>query len=61
MELKIKVQIKHVYGNETIYPFCEKAKIFAQMLNQRTLTRHDIQHIKQLGYAVEVVRAPVTL
>ena len=61
MELKIKVQIKHVYGNETIYPVCEKAKIFAQMVNQRTLTRRDIQYIKQLGYAVEVVMAPVTL
>lgn len=53
--MAIQVSIKSVYGKETIYPVCEKAKIFASLVEQSTLTRTDISRIKALGFVVEVV------
>lgn len=61
MSKTIKVEVKNVYGKETIYPSCEYAKIFASLVGQKTLTRGDILKIKQLGYNVEVVSAEVEL
>ncbi len=52
----IQVKIKNVYGNETIYPVCDKAKIFARMVGQKSLTMTEIQNIKALGYTVQVVQ-----
>lgn len=52
--MTITVTIKNVYGTETIYPVCEKAKIFADLAGTRTLTRCAIERIKRLGYAVTV-------
>lgn len=57
--LSIVVQVKHIYGNESIYPHCAKAKLFAKLLSQRTLTRGNLDVIKQLGYEVRVF-TPVT-
>lgn len=59
--MKITVQIKNVYGNQTIYPICESAKTFAAMLGQRTLTMENIHYIKALGYEVEVQQHVVKL
>jgi hypothetical protein len=53
--MKIQVQLKNVYGRETIYPVCVSAKIFASIAGQKTLTEREIQKIKDLGYTVEVV------
>lgn len=50
----IKVKIKNVYGNETIYPECETAKTLARLAGTTTLTRKAIELIKALGYTVEV-------
>lgn len=58
----ITVRIKNNYGQDTIYPVCEKAKTFSKMLGQKTLTRGDINNIKELGYAVDVeTEAPAWL
>lgn len=58
----IQVEIKSVYGNEKIYPVCIKAKAFARLVRQTTLTNRDIEAIKELGFTVEVVTAkPRTL
>jgi hypothetical protein len=54
--MKIVVQIKHVYGNELIYPVCETAKIFSYIAGNKTLSSHTIEQIKRLGYAVEVAQ-----
>ncbi len=59
--MSIQVSIKNVYGRETIYPACDKAKTFAQMLGQSTLTTRDIQSIKSLGFAIEVIQDKVSL
>jgi hypothetical protein len=53
----IQVQVKNVYGNELIYPICEKAHTFAALIGCKTLTWHAIQNIKKLGYSIETVKA----
>ena len=55
--MKITIQIKSVYGNETIYPVCAKALQFAKMLNQKTLTKRDLQNIQELGFEIELKNA----
>ena len=60
--MSIKVTIKNVYGNETIYPACENAQRFADLAKQKTLTPREIALIKALGYTIEVTQtAPKTL
>lgn len=59
--MKIQVQLKNVYGNTTIYPICDKAKLFAALVGQKTLTARDIKHIKDLGYSVDVIQETVSL
>jgi len=54
IKLQISVRLKHIYGNQAIYPACDTAKTFAKMLGQSTLTKFDIEYIKQLGYTVAV-------
>ena len=52
--MQIQVEIKAVYGNESIYPACETSKLFASIAGTKTLTRNAIRDIKALGYGVEV-------
>ncbi len=54
--MEILVDIKSVYGIDKIYPVCEKAKTFCEMLNTKTLTDHAIKKIKELGYTVNVLQ-----
>ena len=49
----IKVEIKNNFGNEAIYPACEKAQIFAEIAGTTTLTRDTIAKIKALGYQIQ--------
>ena len=39
-------------NNQLIYPFCEKAKIFASMYGQKTFTQDNLQDIKKLGFGL---------
>ena len=60
--MSITVTIKSNYGQEAIYPACEASKVFAALAGTKTLTRKDIDLIKQLGYSVAVAQTqPVTL
>ena len=60
--MQITVTIKNVYGNELIYPACDTARGFTDLLATKTLTRRHIEGIKALGYAVIVAQAaPATL
>ena len=47
--MTITVQIRNVYGTDTVYPACDKARAFAAIANQKTLTRTTIEQIKALG------------
>ena len=50
----ITVQIRNVYGNETIYPACDRSRAFAEIAGTKTLTRHVINQIKALDYEIVV-------
>lgn len=50
--MEITIKHKNVYGNDLIYPVCDKAKIFASIANTKTLSIRDLALIKSLGYAV---------
>ena len=57
----LKVQIRQVYGRDFIYPHCDTAKKFAELIRQKTFTELDIERIKALGYKVEVHQPVRTL
>ena len=50
----IKITVKSVYGNETIYPACERAQLFAEIAGTKTLTEPTLRRIKALGYEILV-------
>lgn len=52
--MHITVAIKSIYGNQVIYPACERADAFASIAGTRTLTPQVIKQIKALGYEVRV-------
>lgn len=56
--MKIQVQIRNVYGVETVYPVCRHAQFLAAMAGTKTLTVEKLRLIQANGYDVEVV--PVT-
>jgi hypothetical protein len=53
--MKIQVKIASKYGKELIYPCDPAAHLFAEIAGTTTLTRAVIEHIKALGYTVEVI------
>jgi len=53
--MALQVQIRNVYGNELVYPVCEQAKLFTQLLGVKTFNHHQIETLKQLGYIFEAV------
>jgi hypothetical protein len=55
MSQVIKVSVKNVYGRETVYPECEKAKLFCKLTNTVTLTEDACFYIEQLGYTFELI------
>lgn len=50
----IMVEVRTVYGNEMIYPACDKATAFCAIAGTRTLPRHLIKHIQALGFEVRL-------
>ena len=52
--MELKVKIKNVFGNKTIYPTCDKGKLLAKFKNQKTLTENDVLMLKELGYTFTV-------
>lgn len=48
----ITVQVKDVYGKPLIYPVCDKAKAFAAIANQKTLSQATLWQIHALGYSI---------
>ena len=48
--MDILVQVKHVYGVQTVYPVCDQAKFFAALAGTKTLTSQAIKLIRQAGY-----------
>ena len=57
----ITVSIQTIYGVERIYPVCERAQHFAAIAGTKTLTREALQHVKTLGFSIEVQQHEVRL
>ena len=51
----VTLQVRNVYGRNKAYPICDKAKIFANMLGTKTLTKEHRAHIVSLGYGIYTV------
>jgi len=52
--MKLLVTIKNVYGNELVYPACDKSELLCALANTKTFTEYNIAICKQLGYTFEV-------
>lgn len=50
----ITVQVRTVYGVDTVYPSCPKSAIFAAIAGTKTLTNATLCQIEALGYTIEV-------
>ena len=51
----IQIEVRNVYGNESIYPANAVAVTFARIAGTKTLKRETIALAKTLGYTIEVV------
>ncbi len=61
MEKVITVEIKNVYGKQTIYPICDNALVFASIAGTKTLTIDTISKIKALGYTIDIKTPDIKL
>lgn len=59
--MKIKVQIKNIYGTETVYPACPLAVKFTHLTGTKTLTADKLRVIQQMGVEIEVIAPSITL
>lgn len=50
----LEVLVRDYYGKRTYYPACALSLRFAALLEQTTLTPHDVEQIKQLGYFFKI-------
>lgn len=51
---QITVELRDVYGKPTVYPVCEKAKLFAQIAGTKTLTFPVCEAISNMGFTILV-------
>jgi hypothetical protein len=51
---RITVQIRQVYGNETIYPACPRSAFFCALAGTKTITPDMLRLIRAQGYDVAV-------
>jgi len=57
----ITVEIRDVYGNPTVYPMDEAARLFADIAGTTTLTSATIKRIKALGYHINVTQRKIEI
>jgi len=48
--MNLIIELKTVYGNDLIYPICDKAKKLCSLTNQKTFSQFAINKLKELGY-----------
>jgi len=49
--MNLIIEIKNVYGNELIYPICDKALKLCSLTGQKTFSKGAISTLKLLGYS----------
>jgi len=52
--MEITIEAKDVYGRTLYYPACEKAQLFAKLIDKKTLTPETIEIVKKLGYTINM-------
>lgn len=57
--MEIQIELKNIYGENKFYPICEKSKVFADLLEQKTLTKKDLEQIKKLGFEITLVHQKI--
>ena len=50
MNKYLYVETKTVYGNELVYPKCERSQVLAKLCGTKTFTEKHMNLIKKLGY-----------
>lgn len=58
-QMVVQIEVKVVYGMETIYPANDKARIFAALAGKKTLNSGDLIRVRELGFSVERVMGKV--
>lgn len=54
MNTVIKVQIRQVYGKDTIYPACKQAAFYCALAGTKTFTQEMLRLIRAQGIGIEV-------
>jgi len=49
--MNLIIEIKNVYGNELVYPICDKALKLCSLTGQKTFSKGAISTLKLLGYS----------
>lgn len=55
MNSTIQVRIKSVYGNDLIYPVCNKAINLSRLTGAKTFTQNSMKIIEELGYTIQYI------
>jgi len=48
--MNLTIELKTVYGNDYVYPICNKAIKLCQLTKQKTFSKFAINKLKELGY-----------
>ena len=59
--MQIKVEIRSIYGRDTVYPACPDARRFADIAGTKTLSNDTLRLISQLGYEIQVMHPTVLI
>jgi len=51
--MEIRLLVADQYGKSVFYPNCERAKIFSNIANTKTITVPTIKQIRALGYEIK--------
>ena len=54
-QMKIQMKMRTDYGQPRYYPVCDKAKLFARLLDQKSLTSDNMRILQQLGIEAEML------
>lgn len=54
----VKIEVRTVYGNTTIYPVNDSAKLFAEIAGTKTLTNKTLALAERLGFNIVEVNKP---
>ena len=59
--MNITVEIKNVYGNQSVYPACYTSQLLAKLAGTKTFTRSALDTIKKLGYSITVAQPKISI